>query len=758
MQKFRELAVQAKSTGDPAAFDDAKRALALVFHYSDLWDAAGTPAGRVLRTRQVLQGSSSKILGDIDEMIRASKGQGTIPFEEIINKTAELKPETVSPWIATLRRMTSREGMLYGWYNWLLSNPAVIVKKSVSDTSLAMFNIATRYTAEKLGPKGAIAPGEAAQLLYGYIGSWQEALQIAGKALRSGEGQFHAEFNSLEDGTANDRISRLANGAPPNGYGAEEVTRPAFAALACVFPTSWIAGMDDLAKVANYRAEVRAGAWRQATAELGPGAKFDAINQRAAELRNNVPEGLHQEAIGRALKNTLQEPLSGPAKTLQNWIDELNVPLPKVPGIPGVSIPVGRIISPFTKISANIARFAYRSSPLPFVLPSALWREDMLAGGARRALAQAQAGLGTGVSLAALPFVLNGNITGGGPTSQAERYAWLNAGNKPYTITLPGGASFTYNKVEPFGMSLGAIADTVELMRYAHEDDNSALAASLALGIGHAMLNKTYMQSWSDLVDAMSDPNQKGSKFVDQLAASFAVPSIVSGIDRLFDDNMRAHQGLFETVAARTPGFSNFLPPIRDVWGDPVKKESGMLHGVGRFLLPFDLEMPHDAEPINKWVWEHRQDFPDSEQGRVGFTPPGRVLHVEDAGAHQNITLTTTQADERKVLAGNGVKLPAGDQMLGAKDALNALVSGKYPDEVVQERFNSSSGPAQAMMLLSMFNAYKRAADNQFKQRPDIKAKIDAGREVRAKQLAPPGESETPGEASVSGAVAEPTF
>jgi hypothetical protein len=372
-------------------------------------------------------------------------------------------------------------------------------------------------------------------------------------------------------------------------------------------------------------------------------------------------------------------------------------------------------------------------------MPSALWREEMAAGGARRALAQAQTGLGTMVSLSALPWVLDGSITGNGPTSRSERYAWLDAGNTPYTITLPGGAKIPYNKVEPFGMTLSSLADTVELMKYANEDDNSAMAASIALGVGHAMLNKTYMEQWSNLIDAMQDPNQNGAKFIDQLAASFAVPAAVSGLDRMFDDNMRSHQGLLETVASRTVGVSNLLPPLRNVWGDPIKKETGVLGGFGRFVMPYDLELPKDVDPIDKWAWDNRDAAPNSELGRIGFSPPARILHIEDARQDLNIKLNTDQYDRYRRLSGNELKMQYGDQMLGAKDALNGLVSGNNPDETLQAQFNSRSKAAQYLMLLSIQNAYKKAAGAEMQRSDaDIQGRIDAGRRARAMQLAPP--------------------
>lgn len=737
-QEFWRLAREADASSDPAAMDKAQQYGMLVMHYAEQWDVGGTPAGRVLRARQVMMGRSDPVSRNIEQMLLGAKEQG-IPLKEVVNKVAQLRPETVPPFMAWMRKVTGRDSLLYGWYNWLLSNPAVIAKKAASDASLGMFNLATRYMAEKTGlGERAIAPGETAALLHGYISASQEAFRIAGRALRAGEGQFHSAFNTLEDGSGVDRISKLANA--PADYPLDQVTRPALSYIRSAMPTTWIGAMDDLAKVFNYRAEVSAGAWRQAYQELGAKADIGALNQRAAELRANIPDNLHQTALDRALRNTLQEPLAGPAKTFQDWIDELNVPLPKAPGIGTVTIPLGRIISPFTKISANVARFAYRSSPLPFVMPSALWREEIAAGGAKKALAQAQAGLGTMASMAALPLVLNGSITGNGPTSREERYAWLNAGNKPYSITLPGGATINYNKVEPFGMSLATIADTVELMRYSHEDDSGALAASLALGIGHAMMNKTYMEQWSNLLDAMQDPNQAGSRFIDQLAASFAVPGLVSGVDRAFDENMRAHHGLMETIASRTPGVSNTMPPLRNVWGDPIARSTGLLGGVGRMLLPFDVSPPPDANPVDKFLWDNREYAPNNELGRIGLTPPGQVFQFDEGGRQRgNIRLSTEDADRLKVLTGNGFKREFGGQMLGAKDALNLLVTNKFPDADIQQQFNQRPPAGQYKMIIDLFNGYKKGAKAQFLQNsPDLQQRIQSGRDIRRQQLTAP--------------------
>lgn len=698
---FWNAARKATQTGAPEDTEAAVRAYTQFNNYSGAFLDAKTDWGRAGRVQQVAMGARD----DFTKHIQAvADYAGRDNIEEIIRKTADLDdPRKVSPFVASMRWMGGRDGFMYGWYNWLLSH-AVIPKKLVSDASLAALNIGTRYAAEKFG-SGAIAPGETGALVQGYLGSMKDALRAAGKAFKSGQSQFQGDYQSLFDGHFFDRGGKLADGTP-GPFEPGSTTAAALEYLRMAMPTSAIAAADDFAKVSNYRAELHAMAFRSATGAAGGDPAAFATHYDT--LINNVQPAMHDQAVAAALRNTLQEPLDGIGAALQGGLDMLNIPV----GRTGVEIPLGRILVPFTKIATNSMRLAYRSSPLPYAMPSDAWRASMAAGGAKRDLAQAQAGLGTAVSMLGMTLWAGSKLTGAGPSAPDERAAWLRAGNKPYHLQI-GGVSTPYNHIEPLATTLGVLADTGDLMRYAHEDDNSQLAVSLGLGIGHAMLDKTYMSTISQLMEAMDAPDQKGQRFAQSFLSGLAVPGEVSMVQRVIDPWLRSHNDLMSSIKARTPGFSSDLPPVRNLWGDPINRENDWIPAISQGVKTGAGFGPDEnAEPIDQWIWKNRANFPDGDQGRLGLTTPPRTLSFDvGQGDPVHIPLSLPQIDKLRTLAGNGAKDPSTG--LGAKDALNALVQGKSPNEALQSQFNSATPQRQALMVLNQWSKYRAGAKAQ---------------------------------------------
>ena len=324
------------------------------------------------------------------------------------------------------------------------------------------------------------------------------------------------------------------------------------------------------------------------------------------------------------------------------------------------------------------------------------------------------------------------------------------AGVPPYSLKL-GGKWYGYNKIEPLGTTLGTVADTVELMRYAHEEDNQDLATSLIFGIGNAMLSKTYMSGASNFLDALHNPDRSGN-YANGVLASMAMPGSADMVMRGLDPWLRSHQGLFSAIAARTPGVSMTLPPLRNRWGDPIPRQEGLLpqfmgpagapvtDALGRMVSPVSVSDAKAGEPIDKWIWANRDAFPQSDQGRLGLDGFSRPqISVGNGQATAHLQLTPTQLDRLRELAGNGMKDENG---LGAKDALNALVAGKHPDSDMQDSWNQATPEARALTVLKIYNASKSGAKQQLlRENTDLREAAQAQMKGRAAQLVGPSGS-----------------
>jgi hypothetical protein len=90
------------------------------------------------------------------------------------------------------------------------------------------------------------------------------------------------------------------------------------------------------------------------------------------------------------------------------------------------------------------------------------------------------------------------------------------------------------------------------------------------------MGDKTWLSGLSDAIEAIKDPMQHGGKLWRNLVSSATVPALSAQTARTIDPTLREAETALDAVRARVPGFSQSLPPRRDVWGQPVTREGGM--------------------------------------------------------------------------------------------------------------------------------------------------------------------------------------
>lgn len=723
--EFQKAAKLAMESPTPENRELAVRAYSYANNVIGKFRDAGTDLGRGLRARQAAMGDGEGFGKAVQQVVQ---DVGPENVDEAIRKAAALPdPRTVSPFVSSLRWMGGRDGLLYGWYNWLLSNPATVVKKLASDAGVMGWNTAVRYAAEKFG-SGDVRPGEAAALFNGYAGSMRDGLSAAGKALKEGQSQFWGDYQTMDG-----RVVQPSDNHSPHAVGDDAPTSGAMQFLRSAMPTSWIGAADDFAKVVNYRAEARALVYRDGMIK---GLSGPDLSDHVAQTMTNMPEHIHLQARNAALRNTFQEPLTGIAEKLQDIVDKVNIPVPGT----GIDLPLGRVIMPFVKVPANIAAMAYHNSALAWMIPSQQIKTELAAGGATRDLAIARMGLGTAVSAIAAPFMLAGRVTGRGPADPQINRAWQAAGNKPYSVRV-GDSWYGYNRLEPIGMHLGALADTIETAKFAHQEDSEQLAWSAAFGVGDAMLSKTYMQGMSDFLNALHDPQGEGKYYGDKLAASIAMPQGAAAVASATDPWLRQHYTLMSAIQARTPGLTTSLPPVRDLWGQPVAHDKGFLPpasgALANLLSPVQTAPADNAQPIDKWIWDNRGAFPDSDNGRLGLTRPGQVQTYDTGNVSVPVKLTPQQLDRMRELTGNGLKDPATG--LGARDALNALVQGNYPQASMQRQWDNASAAARAVMVLRVFNRFREGAKKQLlSENDDMQATVAEKSNSRVEALRAP--------------------
>jgi hypothetical protein len=262
------------------------------------------------------------------------------------------------------------------------------------------------------------------------------------------------------------------------------------------------------------------------------------------------------------------------------------------------------------------------------------------------------------------------------------------------------------------------------------------------MGIGNAMLSKTYFQGVAGFMDAVSHPDEEANKWSQGFATGF-VPQLVNRAGNATDDWMRAHYDMMDAIEARIFGLRQNLPVQRTLWGDPVPTRDAFApllpQGLARIVSPIPLgKSPEDVEPIDKWIWENRDAFGISRQGEArGIPKPGRFQTYQAKGSPgvvASVELDPVAYDRLQFLAGQGLRDPKDG--LGTKEKLNSLVAGVSPDASEQREWDNGSSIERALMVKSIVGKMREAAKEQIRQEfPRVEAAIQAQWDAAARVL-----------------------
>lgn len=544
---------------------------------------------------------------------------------------------------------TSLDAVKEIWINGLLSSPKTHVVNITSNTGVALQQVYERAVAG--GIRGLIGgdgvkAGESIAMLHGLKSSVRDAFRMAAVSLKTGKtggalGKIDLPYPDSFSAEAFRMSSETAPGKFVDLLG--HVAR---------VPGRLLGAEDEFFKTIGYRMEVHAQAFRQASGEGLSGKDFAA---RVNGLVSNPPEHIRINAADAALYSTFTNEVGWFGKAIMNLRDS--------------GSPIGQmgmtLVVPFVRTPTNIARYTFERTPLAPLVGQ--WRADIAAGGARSDLALARMSTGTAIMMTAMDFADNGALSGAGPTDPTEREALLRSGWQPYSVRI-GDRWYSYNRADPFGSTMGfasSISEAVNRGEIDQEDVDEwqeVTAMSIA-AISQVAINKTYLEGVSNVVQVMSDPKRYGESYVNNLIASFTpFTSLSSAIENVNDPVQRDTNSPWEAIEARIIGLSKDLPPRRDLWGDPIKNESGM-GKVYDFTSPITVRQ-ENIDPIDK------------EIVRLGGGPQRIKKRAVFDGVSVSFKQHPEVYDEYVRLSGNDFKHPAWN--MGAKDYLNAVVSGNH--------------------------------------------------------------------------------
>jgi hypothetical protein len=249
--------------------------------------------------------------------------------------------------------------------------------------------------------------------------------------------------------------------------------------------------------------------------------------------------------------------------------------------------PLARFVIPFIRTPTRILEFTLDRS-----LPGQAWNLNNAFGKLKGDLTHAKASVRADamgrVAFSTLTvFTVGGmfyagRITGAGPENQAERDAWLQAGNQPYSIKM-GDGWVSYRRMDPFASMIGIIVDTMHSYSYANERQRPQLESVLhatIVGLANNITNKSYLTGLTNMVNAIKEPGRFGNNLVNQYVSA-AVP-FSSGLRQAkgtLDDDLvvRDVRTMGDAIYNTIPGWAQGVAPRRNMFGEAITRPQGVL-------------------------------------------------------------------------------------------------------------------------------------------------------------------------------------
>ena len=694
--KLSQVAKEASANPSEANLFAFRKMLATHYAIQNEVIAARTETARALASWRIPAGGSAERFRDISQALEANGGSEVT--RDMADRVAKLANAGMYQELDTfVQRGTwarTRDAMQEAWIMGLLSGPKTHIVNAMSNTAVVFMQMYERKAAEIissiLGNSGGVQAGEAMTQWFGLTQSWKDGLRYAAKSAKTGEVGFGMSKVELpRTGSITSEAFNLSSGTwagrAVDGIG--NIVR---------IPGRALAASDEFFKTIGYRMELNAQALRQAAGEVHAGViPADGIKARVAELLENPPENLRMSAVDQALYQTFT---NSPGKLAQG-LQSLKAQFPAL-----------TVILPFVRTPANILKYTFERTPLAPLMSSV--RADIAAGGARQDLALARLSTGTALMMVAADMAMSGTVSGSGPKDTSERQALERTGWQRNSIKV-GDRWYAYNRLDPAGSLLGLAAEMVEILNNSEDEDTEegvgeAAVAAIA-SISATVMSKTYLSGIADLFEAISDPKRYTETFVQRLVGS-TVPAIVGEAARTADPYSREVFGMLDAIKRRTPGLSDNLPLRRDIWGRPVTYQSGLGWAYDVFSPIYT--KPAKAEPI------------DDEMLRLGKAVSMPSKRATFQGVNIDLNNYPGAYSRYVELAGNELKHPNYD--MGAKDLLNAVVSGEHFLSEIYDQGTDGADGTKAEIISSIVSEYRKIAREQVLQEfPEIQGEID---------------------------------
>lgn len=712
--KVKELTDKSLA-GDMKAANELPAALVLFerFHSQDV--GVGAEIARALEARKIMsepgrQPFNPNELADLAQAVKDSVGDPVLLAKRIkaLETPVELKTFT-RQFIDGLKK--GQNIFTFAWINGLLSGPPTHGVNFATNSSMFLGGIETRRIAgrvgqarEFLGGKPGVQVGEANSMVYGAIEGFMDALKVSKESWKQNETQFgHGKIENYQKNP----LSREALGLTDSyGHSIEFLSNLIEKTGEVIgSPGRGLMVADEFWKALNYRAELGARAFREAKLE---GLSGDAFGKRVKFITDHPEqfEAINSAARLYAEKQTFTEELGLIGKSIQN-ISNATV--------------FTKIIAPFIRTPGNILKVTQDYTPILNMASKRFW-EDINTGGAAADIALSKMSMGVMMTAVAAYLTKSGIITGNGPSDPKLRKIWLED-HQPNSVKI-GDTQVSFDRMDFPGNTFAIIADTVTMMDDNDLDTPTQYLTAVALATAEVMINKNYLQGLSDALKAIREPDKGAADWFKQWSRSLTPNIVRTGNRAFFDDVLREVNSVGDALRAGTPGLSEYLPPKRGFWGQPI-----FPHFLGPDLLSPYATKVDKHDPVNEEIIANGIPLSMPLKSLGGYKPSENVLKENQPRATWGIKLSPEEYDRYVILSRN-------EKIIGNKSLHERL------DELIKtptyERQSTGPDGGRALLIRTWVNQYETVAEQKlYKEFPDLQKRVIEQKTERAQALRP---------------------
>jgi hypothetical protein len=721
-KKVEELAKRAASA-NAGEIDQFMLRKQLATHYAIQSEVLGVraEAARALGAWRITS-TGEQGARAISEIIERHGGAGVTKELAIRIASASAKGN-LSPQALTMmaRRgwmATTRDAVKEVYVLGMLWKPTTHLVNILSNSSMIGINIAERGIAAQISritPGQGVQPGEAVSMLGAIPNAIGEGLEYGWKALKTGEtGRVMSKTELREATITSERIAVEAKMKPAQAARFQEsAVGRGIDLLGNInrLPGNALAAEDEFFKTVTYRAEVSALANREARLR---GLQGEEATNFIAKTLQEPPAQMRLEAADAALYNTFQNTPGWFIRGLMMARDS-------------GSMNPSFLTVPFLRTLGNISAATFERTPAAPLVRR--WREDIVAGGARRDVAIARTAMGTMVMSTINEMANSGIITGAGPRNRADREALERTKWQAFSVRV-GDTFVQYDRLDPMGsvLAFGALVNDAFNETELDEEDLTLWEQNMmpiGITMGEMLMNRTWAQGLTNTIGAIRAAQSGGSatQVVTSISRNFVPAASAFDFMREFTDPVsREPLDPFDAMKARLPIFSQNVLKRRDLWGQAIEPQE--IWG-----STFDLLSP---SRVTRLV-----DSPIDEQmvrleaGIERIRPNGSF-----DGVRINFREFPEAYDEYRILAGNEFKDPARFN-LGARDFLNSVVTGNSPFSPVWNIQTDADRSAFISSTISSYRVKSAKAMMESGQHPELRALVNKRKQLKFEEGLP---------------------